>query len=89
MNNQETLKALSDRLFDGNGEWMAAYLGVPKNTARNWIEGTREPPAAVMRLVEVLGIVEAMVPDLHQSLMPAPPAPKRKPGRPAEGGIGS
>jgi DNA-binding transcriptional regulator YiaG len=49
----------------------AAYLGVPVFTVRKWITGEREPSAAVARLLDVLGMVEAMAPALHGSFMPA------------------
>ena len=49
----------------------AAYLGVPVYTVRKWITGEREPGAAVARLLDVLGMVEAMAPALHGSFMPA------------------
>jgi hypothetical protein len=49
----------------------AAYLGVPVFTVRKWITGEREPGAAVARLLDVLGMVEAMAPALHGSFMPA------------------
>jgi hypothetical protein len=48
----------------------AAYLGVPVYTVRKWITGEREPGAAVARLLDVLGMVEAMAPALHGSFMP-------------------
>jgi DNA-binding transcriptional regulator YiaG len=48
----------------------AAYLGVPVFTVRKWITGEREPGAAVARLLDVLGMVEAMAPALHGSFMP-------------------
>jgi DNA-binding transcriptional regulator YiaG len=51
----------------------AAYLGVPVFTVRKWITGEREPGAAVARLLDVLGMVEAMAPALHGSFMPAEP----------------
>jgi DNA-binding transcriptional regulator YiaG len=49
----------------------AVYLGVPVFTVRKWITGEREPGAAVARLLDVLGMVEAMAPALHGSFMPA------------------
>jgi hypothetical protein len=49
----------------------AAYLGVPVFTVRKWISGEREPNAAVVRLFDVLGMVEALAPALHDSLMPS------------------
>ena len=48
----------------------ADYLGVPVFTLRKWTTGERQPGAAVMRLLDVLGIVEAMAPALHASLLP-------------------
>lgn len=60
----------------------AAYLGVPVYTLRKWINGEREPNAAVVRLFDVLGMVEALAPSLHDSLMPsAQPATPRTRGR--------
>lgn len=63
----------------------AAYLGVPIHTLRKWLTGERIPSASVLRLVEVLGIVEALAPGLHASLIPEPPEPKRPRGRPRKG----
>ena len=51
----------------------ADYLGVPVFTLRKWATGERQPGAAVLRLFEVLGIVEAMAPALHASLLPPKP----------------
>ena len=48
----------------------AEYFGVPVYTWRKWSAGEREPGAAVARLVEVLGMIEALAPDLHQSFLP-------------------
>jgi hypothetical protein len=48
----------------------AAYLGVPVFTVRKWITGERQPGAAVGRLLDVLGMVEAMAPALHNSFLP-------------------
>ncbi len=60
----------------------AAYLGVPVFTLRKWINGEREPNAAVVRLFDVLGMVEALAPALHDSLMPsAQSVTPRKRGR--------
>ena len=50
----------------------AAYFGVPVFTYRKWVSGERAPSAAVVRLVDVLGMVEAMAPGLHAALMPDP-----------------
>lgn len=51
-------------------EGAAHYLGVPVHTVRKWLTGERVPGSAVTRLVQVLGIIEAMAPDLHASLLP-------------------
>lgn len=47
----------------------ADYFGVPVFTYRKWATGEREPSAAVLRLLEVLGIVEALAPSLHGSFL--------------------
>lgn len=48
----------------------AAYFGVPVFTLRKWTTGEREPGAAVVRLLDVLGMVEALAPALHDSFLP-------------------
>lgn len=48
----------------------AGLLGVPVFTLRKWTNGTRSPGAAAVRLVEVLGILDALAPDLLGHLMP-------------------
>jgi hypothetical protein len=70
---RETLERLN--LDDTRG---AAYLGVPVFTVRKWITGEREPGAAVARLLDVLGMVEALAPALHDSFMPAEPVQVKK-----------
>ena len=64
----------------------AAYLGVPVFTFRKWAAGDRKPTAAVARLLEVLGMVEAMNPALHDSFLPPVGEPKvaGKRGRPSK-----
>jgi hypothetical protein len=64
----------------------AAYLGVPVFTFRKWAAGDRKPTAAVARLLEVLGMVEAMNPTLHDSFLPPVGEPKvaGKRGRPSK-----
>ena len=49
----------------------ADYLGVPVFTLRKWCSGERQPGAAVIRLLDVLGMVEAMAPALHASFLPS------------------
>lgn len=75
------VRATVDRLnLDENRA--AAYLGVPVFTVRKWLTGEREPGAAVARLLEVLGLVEALAPGLHASFLPpVARGASRKPGR--------
>lgn len=68
MTTRETLQALQARL-GLTAPALAAYLGVPVPTVRKWIAGTREPPASVVRLLKVLGLIEALVPQLHANLI--------------------
>lgn len=63
----------------------AAYLGVPVFTLRKWATGERHPGAAVIRLIDVLGMVEALAPALHSAFLPpAIPAAPKRPGRRAK-----
>ena len=65
----EQIKATIERL--GLNEKQAAdYFGVPTHTLRKWCTGEREPGAATHRLIEILGMVEALAPGIHQSLLP-------------------
>ena len=48
----------------------AQYLGVPVHTLRKWLNGTRAPNAAAVRLLDVLGTIETLAPDIHEHLMP-------------------
>lgn len=71
---------LSDQAF-------AAYLGVPKNTASKWLDGTRNPDAAPLRLMATLRRIQTDAPDLHDALIEearasAPDQPLAKRGRP-------
>jgi hypothetical protein len=60
----------------------ADYFGVPVFTVRKWCTGEREPGAAVARLLDVLGLVEALAPALHNSFLPpVSTTPPRKRGR--------
>jgi hypothetical protein len=62
-------KDTADRL-NLNEHCAAQYFGVPVFTYRKWATGDREPSAAVTRLLDVLGMVEAMAPALHDSFLP-------------------
>jgi DNA-binding transcriptional regulator YiaG len=48
----------------------AAYLGVPITTLSNWLYGHREPNAVAIRLLDVLGTIEAFAPDVHAMFLP-------------------
>ena len=62
----------------------AALLGVPVFTLRKWIAGTRAPSASAVRLLDVLGTLDAIAPGVLDALTPdaVPTAPKRPVGRP-------
>jgi transcriptional regulator with XRE-family HTH domain len=49
---------------------MADYLGVPIYTLRKWESGERGGSATLLRLLDVLGLVEALAPGLHSALLP-------------------
>lgn len=49
---------------------MADYLGVPVYTYRKWETGEREPSSATLRLLDVLGTIEALAPSIHAALLP-------------------
>jgi hypothetical protein len=60
----------------------AEYFGVPVFTVRKWCTGEREPGAAVARLLDVMGLVEALAPALHGSFLPpVSTTPPRNRGR--------
>lgn len=63
----ERLAALQARL-GLSAQGMARLLGVPLPTWRNWRDGHREPPAVAGRLLEVLGVIEALAPDVFEAL---------------------
>ena len=64
----EQIKATIERLQLTDNQ-AADYLGVPVHTLRKWLSGEREPGAATHRLIEVLGMIEALTPAIHQSLL--------------------
>jgi len=47
---------------------MAQYLGVSVHTLRKWQNGQRIPGAMVDRLLNVLSLVECMMPEIHAAL---------------------
>ena len=48
----------------------AGLLGVPVFTLRKWTAGQRAPSAAAVRLLAVLGTLEALAPDVLAALTP-------------------
>lgn len=50
----------------------AGLLGVPVFTLRKWLAGQRAPSASAVRLLGVLGALEALAPALLEALEPAP-----------------
>jgi len=64
----ERIKATIERL-NLNEQQAADYFGVPVPTLRKWCTGEREPGAATHRLLDVLGMVEALAPAIHESLL--------------------
>ena len=75
----ERVRQTVDRLNLDEGQ-AAAYFGVPVFTVRKWLTGEREPGAAVARLLEVMGLLEALAPNLHQTFLVnlTPPAYPRQ-----------
>jgi DNA-binding transcriptional regulator YiaG len=65
----ERIKTTIERL-SLNEKQASEYFGVPVFTLRKWCTGEREPGAATHRLIEVLGMIEALAPSMHQSLLP-------------------
>jgi hypothetical protein len=45
-------------------------------TFRKWRDGARAPSAAVVRLLDVLGTIEALAPSIHAALVPPKLAPE-------------
>jgi len=61
----------------------AGLLGVPVFTLRKWTSGQRAPSAAAVRLLSVLGTLEALAPDVLAALTPPDTAaPTKSAGRP-------
>ena len=52
----------------------AGLLGVPLVTLKKWTSAQRAPSAAAVRLLEVLGLLEAVAPALLDALTPGPVA---------------
>lgn len=65
----ERLRGLMFRL-KMNQSQVAEYLGVPQTTVSNWLSGERKPNSSVIRLLDVLGRIEAMAPAIHETFIP-------------------
>ena len=68
MSTVDKIKALMTR-HDMTQEQAARYLGVPVHTLIKWTNGTRNPNKSVERLIEVLGVVEALAPAINDNLV--------------------
>jgi hypothetical protein len=76
------LLAFIDRLALSEAR-AAGLLGVPVFTLRKWAAGQRAPSAAALRLLAVLGTLEALAPNVLAALTPPPDAaPTKSAGRP-------
>jgi DNA-binding transcriptional regulator YiaG len=64
----DTLKALEHRLGLSQ-EGAADYLGVTIHAYRKWRNGTRNPEGSAIRLLEVLGFLETLAPDIHSAIV--------------------
>ena len=62
------IKATIERLELTDNQ-AADYFGVPVYTLRKWLNGERAPGAATHKLVEILGLIEALAPAIHDSLL--------------------
>jgi hypothetical protein len=58
---------------------LAALIGVPVFTYRKWADGTRQPDAAALRLLDLVEALQLMAPDILAAL-PALPAPAAQGG---------
>ena len=68
---------------------MAHYLGIPVHTLKKWINGTRAPDSATLRLFGILQRIGRVYPILHGDLIrearaAAPDVPRRPRGRPSK-----
>ena len=77
----EQLTQLADRL-GLNNHAMAVYLGVHVTTYDKWCKGTRAPNACLIRLLDVLAMIELLAPGIHETLLPKTHTMKRNRGRP-------
>jgi len=64
----DTLKALENRLGLSQ-DGAANYLGVTIHAYRKWRNGTRNPETSALRLLEVLGFLETLAPDIHSAVV--------------------
>ena len=62
-------KALRTRL-GLSPQGLADYLGLTVHAVRKIENGTREPSGPVLRLIQVLGTLEALAPEIHAMLLP-------------------
>jgi len=48
---------------------LSIYYGVPVTSITKWIDGSRKPSASMIKLINVMGMVEVMSPDIHEMLL--------------------
>lgn len=65
----ERVKTVMTRHGWNQGQ-MADYLGVPRGTLGNWLQGTREPATVVTRLLDVLETIAWAAPAVHDKFKP-------------------
>lgn len=49
---------------------LAEYLGIGLDAIRKWNLGISKPSVTVCRMIHVLGVIEALAPDIHAHLVP-------------------
>lgn len=65
----ERIKAIMERR-GWTTQQTAYYLGVPQGTFGNWMNGSRSPSKSVTRLLDVLAVMEALAPGIHERFLP-------------------
>lgn len=48
---------------------LALHLGVSRAAVSHWLSGTREVPDSIKRMLEILGMIEALAPSMHWQLV--------------------
>ena len=48
---------------------LSIYYGVPVTSITKWIDVSRKPSASMIKLIDVMGMIEVMSPDIHEMLL--------------------